>query len=66
MGNDFIIDYADYTDLQDSIKNNFIIDYADYTYYQDDPKICFIIYSADYADILTALTTLIYSLRFLR
>ena len=25
-----IIDYADYTDFQDYIKNNFIIDYTDY------------------------------------
>ena len=31
MRNDFIIHYADYTDLQDYIKNNFIVDYADYT-----------------------------------
>ena len=30
MRND-LIDYADYTDLQDYIRNNFIIDYADYT-----------------------------------
>ena len=66
MRNDFIIDYADYTDLQDDIKNNFIIDYAHYTHYQDHPKICFIIYSADYTDILTTLTTLIYWLHWLR
>ena len=26
-----IIDYADYTDFQDYIKDNFSIDYADYT-----------------------------------
>ena len=31
----FIIDYADYTDLQGYIKNDFIIDYADYTDLQD-------------------------------
>ena len=24
-----IIDYADYTDMQDYIKNNFLVDYAD-------------------------------------
>ena len=29
MRNDFIIDCADYTDLQDYIKNNLIMDYAD-------------------------------------
>ena len=46
-----IIDYADYTNFQDSIKNNFIIDYADSTDYQDHLKNCFIIDYAGYADI---------------
>ena len=45
MRNDFIIDYADYIDLQDYIKNNFIIDYADCTDLQD-----YIIDYADYTD----------------
>ena len=39
MRNDFIIDYADYTDLQDYIKNNFIMDYTDYTDLQGYIKI---------------------------
>ena len=29
MRNDFIVDYPDYTDLQDCIKNDFVIDYAE-------------------------------------
>ena len=29
MRNDFIVDYPDYTDLQDCIKNNFVIDYTE-------------------------------------
>ena len=29
MRNDFIVDYPDYTDLQNCIKNNFVIDYAE-------------------------------------
>ena len=45
MRNGFIIDYADYIDLQDYIKNNFIIDYADCTDLQD-----YIIDYADYTD----------------
>ena len=39
MRNDFIIEYADYTDLQDYIKNNFIMDYTDYTDLQGYIKI---------------------------
>ena len=46
-----IIDYTDYTDFQDYIKNNFIIDYADCTDYQDHLKNCFITDYAGCADI---------------
>ena len=50
MRNNFIIDYADYTDLQEYIKNNFIIGYADCT----DLEACIKIISS-----LTKLTPLI-------
>ena len=50
MENNFIIDYAYYTDLSDDIKNNLIIDYANDADLQDYIKTIL---------SLTTLTTLI-------